>query len=138
MINFIFETVAIPNFDNAGITKWIKKIAAHYGKQIGRINYIFCDDSKILEVNNQFLDHDFYTDIITFDYSQGRSIAGDIYISLDTVASNALEWRVDYTHELYRIIIHGILHLCGQEDKTPEDSAEMTMKENHALAMRIQ
>jgi probable rRNA maturation factor len=136
MINFNFEQVEIPDFDNARVTKWIKKIAAGYGKHVGMINYVFCDDSKILSINKQFLNHDYYTDIITFDYSEGNKIAGDIYISLDTVYSNATELNIDYVQEIDRIIIHGVLHLCGQADKTPAERAAMTAKENLALEKR--
>ena len=94
---------------------------------------MFCDDQKILEVNNQYLEHDYYTDIITFDYTTGNTISGDIFISLDTVKSNADEYGADFETELHRILIHGILHLCGNDDKSPELRADMTNKENKAL-----
>ncbi len=113
---------------------WIRSVAADYGKKLGDITYIFCDDERILAVNREFLQHDYYTDIITFDYSAGNTISGDIFISLDTVRSNAEEVGVTFEEELHRILIHGILHLTGQEDKTPETREEMTRKENIALA----
>ena len=110
-------------------------MAAGYGFTTGDITYILCDDEKILAVNRQFLGHDYYTDVITFDYSSKSRISGDIYISLDTVQSNAEQVGATFEQELYRILIHGVLHLTGQEDKTPEKRAEMTAKEEKALAL---
>lgn len=133
MINYIVESIEIPDFNQDMITSWIKKTADFYSKKTGNINYIFCSDERILEVNRQYLQHDYYTDIITFDYSQGDKISGDIFISVDTVKSNSIEQKTEYEEELRRIIIHGILHLCGQNDKNPTDKAEMTKKENWAL-----
>ena len=135
MIQYIAEKIELPNLSKKKINRWIKETAAGYGKSIGEIAYIFCTDDRILEVNKQYLNHDFFTDIITFDNSDGSRISGDIFISLDTVKSNAEEFRVSYEDELKRIIIHGILHLCGQDDKTPELRLEMTGKEDLALGM---
>lgn len=104
-------------------------------KKCGDIAYIFCDDEKILEVNRAYLQHDYYTDVITFDYSEGNVISGDIFISLDTVKSNALQYGQPYETEVYRIIIHGILHLCGINDKGPGEREKMSACENEALAM---
>ena len=115
---------------------WIKKVAADYGKKIGEIAYIFCNDDKILEVNRQYLQHDYYTDIITFDYTEDDVISGDIFISLDTVKSNSEEQGTEYDEELHRVIIHGILHLCGINDKGEGERAIMEAAENKALAMR--
>lgn len=112
---------------------WIKKVAADYGKKIGEIAYIFCSDDKILEVNRQYLHHDYYTDIITFDYTEDDVISGDIFISLDTVKSNAQEYGQRFEDELHRIIIHGILHLCGIKDKGEKERQQMTRCENQAL-----
>jgi rRNA maturation RNase YbeY len=134
MIHYLAENIELPIKNNRLISNWIKSVAADYAKKIANINYIFCTDERILEVNKQFLDHDYFTDIITFDYSENNSIAGDIFISIDTVKTNAAEFGVSFEQELYRIIIHGILHLCGQDDKTPELRLEMTRKENLALA----
>lgn len=103
-------------------------------KKTGDIAYIFCSDERILEINKQYLQHDYYTDIITFDYSEDNIISGDIFISIDTVKSNSLDFGSDFETELLRVIIHGILHLCGQDDKSPELRMEMTRKENEALA----
>ena len=110
-------------------------VAHTYGKKIGEIHYIFCDDEKILEINRQFLQHDYYTDIITFDYCEGDTLSGDIFISVDTVSANAKEYSVSFDEELKRVMIHGILHLCGQNDKTADEQQEMRIKENNALRM---
>ena len=133
MISFLSENIELPEIDQTRVSRWIKLVAASHGRKAGHINYIFCDDERILEMNKEFLQHNYYTDIITFDYSSGRIISGDIFISIDTVLSNANELAIDYLRELYRIIIHGILHLCGQDDKTEGSRAEMTAKENAAL-----
>ena len=124
----------MPVFDRRAVTRWIKAVAADYGFSVGNINYIFCSDERELEVNRQFLGHDYFTDIITFDYSTASTLNGDIFISLDTVHSNAEQLNISFESELYRILIHGILHLTGQGDKTPETKAEMTRKENLALS----
>jgi len=133
MIQYIAENVKMPALQKQRINRWIKEIADGYGKKTGDIAYVFCDDQKILEINNQYLEHDYYTDIITFDYTTGNTISGDIFISLDTVKSNADEYGADFETELHRILIHGILHLCGNDDKSPELRADMTNKENKAL-----
>ena len=133
MIQYLAEEVELPVFPKQKVSRWIKETASAYGKKTGEIAYIFCSDKRILEVNNQYLQHDYYTDIITFDYSEGSIISGDIFISLDTIKSNATEFNVSVDEELKRIMIHGILHLCGQDDKTPELRLEMTRKENSAL-----
>ena len=133
MIQYISEDVMLPDFPKQETGRWIKKTALEYGKKTGEIAYIFCSDKHMLEVNNQYLQHDYYTDIITFDYSEGTIISGDIFISIDTVKSNSVEFNVSFEEELKRIMIHGILHLCGQDDKTPEMRLEMTEKENSAL-----
>jgi len=133
MIQYIAEEVKLPDLQKQKINRWIKDVAADYERKAGEIAYIFCTDERILEVNKQYLNHDYYTDIITFDYSEGNLISGDIFISVDTVKSNSEQFGVSYEKELMRILIHGILHLCGQDDKTPELRAEMTRKENLAI-----
>lgn len=115
--------------------RWLRRVAAGYGFRVGELHYIFCTDEEELAVNRQFLGHDYYTDIITFDYSTSSVLSGDIFISLDTVRSNAEEVGTDFDYELRRILIHGLLHLTGQGDKTPETKAQMTAKEEGALAM---
>ncbi|MFT3752069.1 MAG: rRNA maturation RNase YbeY [Paludibacter sp.] len=133
MIQYIAEDVKLPALQKQKTNNWIKETAGGYGKKVGDIAYVFCSDERILEINKQYLNHDYFTDIITFDYSEGAVISGDIFISVDTVKSNAAEFGVEFETELLRIVIHGILHLCGQDDKTPELRIEMTKKENLAL-----
>lgn len=131
------EGVKTPLIKKREVTKWIKDVAASYGKKAGDISYIFCSDEKILEINKEYLQHDYYTDIITFDYTDEDVISGDIFISLDTVSSNAKEFNTDYMEELHRIIIHGILHLCGINDKGPGEREHMTECENKALQLLL-
>lgn len=119
--------------DERKIGKWIRAVAADYGFAVGNINYIFCSDERELAVNREFLGHDYYTDVITFDYSTAQTLNGDIFISLDTVRSNAEMVGTSFDQELMRILIHGVLHLTGQGDKTPETKAQMTAKEEKAL-----
>ena len=138
MISYNTDNVKMPALKRRATNAWIRAVAARYGKQVGDVAYIFCDDAKILEVNRQYLQHDYYTDIITFDYCEGNTLHGDIFVSLDTVRSNAAEFGATFNNELHRILIHGILHLCGQADKTPEARAEMTHKENEALTLLTQ
>ena len=128
------NSTQMPTLAERKVTRWIKSVAADYGFAVGNINYIFCSDERELEVNRQFLGHDYYTDIITFDYSTPSTLNGDIFISLDTVRSNAEQRGIPFINELYRILIHGVLHLTGQGDKTPETKAQMTEKENKALS----
>jgi len=130
------DDIKFPKIKRREISNWIKSVAASHNKKIGEIAYIFCSDEKILEINKQYLHHDYYTDIITFDYSGEDVISGDLFISLDTVHSNAEKFGTDYTEELCRVIIHGILHLCGFNDKTAEDEKVMREKEYEALLMK--
>lgn len=123
----------MPALDARKVGKWIRAVAAEYGYAVGNINYIFCSDERELEVNRAFLGHDYYTDVITFDYSTSQTLNGDIFISLETVRSNAETVGEPFEQELMRILIHGVLHLTGQGDKTPETKAEMTAKEEKAL-----
>lgn len=134
-IEFETEGVEMPAIDKKVVRKWIEDVAANHNRIVGNITYIFTDDSGILAVNRQFLQHDYYTDIITFDYSRRRLISGDIYISLKTVASNAEGLGTDYVTELHRVIIHGVLHLCGINDKGPGEREIMEKHENDALAL---
>ena len=138
MISYNTDNVKMPALKRRATNAWIRAVAARYGKQVGDVAYIFCDDAKILEVNRQYLQHDYYTDISTCDYCEGNTLHGDIFVSLDTVRSNAAEFGATFDNELHRILIHGILHLCGQADKTPEARAEMTRKENDALTLLTQ
>lgn len=129
------QNVDLPALDYPRVEKWISDVAREHGRILGDLAYIFCDDEKIIEVNRQFLQHDYYTDIITFDYSRGKLISGDMFISLDTVASNAKGLEVDYHTELLRVVIHGILHLCGINDKGPGEREVMEKNENDALRL---
>lgn len=131
------EDVKVPLIKKREVTKWIKDVAASYGKKVGDISYIFCSDEKILEINKEYLQHDYYTDIISFDYTDEDVISGDLFISLDTVKSNSEQFNTDYHEELHRIIIHGILHLCGINDKGPGERERMTECENKALELRF-
>lgn len=133
MITFHTEDIEMPALDERKVGKWIRAVAADYGFAVGNIHYIFCSDERELAVNREFLGHDYYTDVITFDYSTAQTLNGDIFISLDTVRSNAEMVGTSFDHELMRILIHGVLHLTGQGDKTPETKAEMTAKEEKAL-----
>lgn len=135
MITYQSIDVKRPKIKARECTAWIKKVASGHGKKVGEIAYIFCSDAKILETNRQYLSHDYYTDIITFDYSEGDTISGDIFISVDTVKSNAEGLGIAFDDELSRILIHGILHLCGFKDKKPADKAEMTRQEDAALEL---
>ncbi|MDD6494941.1 MAG: rRNA maturation RNase YbeY [Bacteroidales bacterium] len=135
MITYNTENVKMPAIRRRDVSKWVRQVAASYGRRVGEIGYLFCDDEKILEVNREYLSHDYYTDIITFDYTDGDVINGDLVISLDTVRSNAEIFGKAYDDELLRVIIHGILHLCGINDKGPGERELMEAAENKALAM---
>lgn len=130
MITYNTDGVKMPSIKKRENTAWVKAVAASYGKRVGEIAYIFVDDEKILEVNRQYLGHDYYTDIITFDYCEGDVISGDLFISLDTVRTNAERVGATYEEELHRVIIHGILHLCGINDKGPGEREIMEAAED--------
>ncbi len=132
-ITYYSDDIKFPSIKRREISTWIKSVAAFHDRKIGEISYIFCSDEKILEINKQYLNHDYYTDIITFDYSEENMISGDLFISLETVRSNAERFGTKYEEELYRVIIHGILHLCGFKDKSAKDEKLMREKENEAL-----
>ena len=135
MITFQTINVPMPAIDQVAVTAWVKAVAATYDRRVGDITYIFVDDEEILRVNREFLQHDYYTDIITFDYNAGRTIAGDLFISLDTVRTNAEGLGQTYNQELHRVIIHGVLHLCGLNDKGPGERELMEAAENRALSL---
>lgn len=135
MITYNTIHVKMPAIRRRDTSAWVKAVAASYGKRVGDIAYVFCDDEEILRVNREYLQHDYYTDIITFDYSEDDTIAGDLFISLDTVRTNAAQFDTTYDEELRRVIIHGILHLCGINDKGPGEREQMEAAENQALAL---
>ena len=135
MITYNAEGIRMPKIRKRDTSAWIKAVAASYGRKVGDIGYMFVDDEKILEVNREYLGHDYYADIITFDYDEDDVINGDLVISLDTVRTNAEKFGKTYDEELHRVIIHGILHLCGINDKGPGEREIMEAAENKALAM---
>lgn len=125
----------MPGFNQGVVSQWIEAVARSFNKSVGELAYIFCNDEKILEVNREFLNHDYFTDIITFDYSNRKRIAGDMFISLDTVRSNAELFSKNYDEELMRVVIHGVLHLVGINDKGEGEREIMEKHENEALEM---
>ena len=135
MITYNVDGVKMPKIKKRETTAWIRAVAATYGYKVGEVGYMFVDDEKILEVNNEYLGHDYYTDVITFDYDEPGIVSGDIVISLDTVRTNAEKFGKEYDDELHRVIIHGILHLCGINDKGPGEREIMEAEENKALAL---
>ena len=138
MITYNAENVRLPKIRKRDTTAWIKAVAAEYDRQGGDGGDMVVDDDKILEVNREYLGHDYYTDVITFDYDEDDIVSGDIVISLDTVRSNAALFGKTYEDELNRVIIHGILHLCGINDKGPGEREIMEAAENRALDLRHQ
>ncbi len=137
MITFAEENVNAHLKDRRKIKRWIAQVADSYGYKVGNVCYIFCSDEYILDVNQKYLQHDYYTDVITFDYVEDTTLAGDIFISVDTVKSNATLFHTTYIDELHRVIIHGILHLCGLKDKSEKDATRMRQAEEEALALLI-
>lgn len=135
MISWNVNNVAMPQIPYPLVERWIGMVAQAHGRICGDLGYMFCDDEYILDVNRRFLQHDYYTDIITFDYSRGRLISGDMVISLETVATNAELVGATYEQELMRVIIHGVLHLCGINDKGPGEREVMERCEDEALEM---
>ena len=135
MLEIVFEDVAEFSLDELAISSWYTSVASQELKELGDVTLIFCSDDYLLDVNRQHLDHDYYTDIITFDYSDYPVVSGDLFISVDRVKENAVDFNVSFEHELHRVIIHGFLHLCGYFDKTEEDELLMRSKENQALGL---
>lgn len=134
MIRFITDNSCTFNLKNkALLKKWIRETIINNKYACGDITYIFCNDDMILDINRRYLKHDYYTDIISFDYSDDCIISGDIFISVDTVSSNALKYKVDFNDEILRVIIHGVLHFLGYKDKKTIDKKRMTMAENKAI-----
>lgn len=134
-ISYIADGVEMPDINQKELSQWIESVARSLDKSVGALAYIFCNDQKIIEVNRQYLQHDYYTDIITFDYSRPHRISGDMFISLDTVLSNSQQFKRNYKEELHRVIIHGVLHLCGINDKGEGEREIMEDYENKALAL---
>lgn len=135
MITYNSENIKMPRLKRRETSVWIESVAATYDRRIGEIGYMFVDDEKILEINREYLGHDYYTDIITFDYDERDVLNGDIVISIDTVRSNAEQFGKSFDDELHRVIIHGILHLCGINDKGPGERELMEAAEDRALTL---
>ena len=133
MITYNTINVEMPNIVETEVSAWVKSTAATYNKVVGDINYIFVDDETMLDINRRFIGHYYYTDHIGFDYSEDDALSGDIYISLDTVKTNAEKFEATFDEELRRVIIHGLLHLCGLRDKTDEERQQMQQAEDKAL-----
>ena len=134
-INYYGEGVTIPAFRRREVNAWIKDVAEEYGCEVGDITYQFCDNERILEINQKYLNHDYYTDIITFDQTRDGLLFADIVISVEMVTSNAEEYGEPFRREFLRVLIHGVLHLCGVDDQTEEQAKEMRQAEENALAM---
>ena len=132
MIQFFYEN--LPETVNTKYTVWLEDIILSEEKKLGEINYIFCDDEYLLKVNQDYLQHDYYTDIITFDYVKGKTISGEIFVSLQRISENASTLSKNYEEELKRVLAHGILHLCGYKDKTEEEELLMRNKEDFYIA----
>ena len=134
MISYNVVNTKMPTINQQKVSEWVRQVAAAYQRHVGDINFIFVDDEEILRVNREFIGHDYYTDHIGFDYRQGSTISGDIYVGVDTVRTNSEKIGCDYMEELHRVIIHGVLHLCGIDDKTPQERAQMQEAEDKALS----
>ena len=134
-IRFAVHNIDFELPESQKVRQWVSEVVRQRQKRVGNISYLFCDDEHMLQVNRQFLDHDTYTDIITFDYVAADLISGDILISVDRVGENARMYGMPFDQELHRVIIHGVLHLLGQGDKSPDEAAEMRRQEGEALAL---
>ena len=133
MIAFSFIDVEVSGFDMVSVSSWLESVCKEETKEIGEINYIFCNDEYLLEINRSYLDHDYYTDVITFDYSEGLCLSGDVFVSIDRVMENSEDFNVSFLNELCRVIVHGFLHLAGYKDKFKDDEQLMRSKEDYYL-----
>ena len=136
MIRYFCEDIKFTYKNKLANNRWLKMVAGSEIRKIGDINVIFCSDNYILDVNMKYLQHDYFTDIITFDYCEGKVLSGDLFISVDSVRENSIEFGTDFEEELHRVIVHGVLHLIGYDDHTEEDKKVMRQKENYYLQMR--
>ena len=136
MISYFFEDTDFQFKKKTLNNKWLRLVAESEIRRVGQINIIFCSDNYILDINQQYLQHDYFTDIITFDYCEGDVLAGDLFISVDTVRENAIEYGTEFEDELNRVIVHGVLHLIGYDDHCDEDIAQMRKKEDYYLSLR--
>ena len=135
MTSFFNETPFVFPYNKNSVKRWVKSVAKSEGKEAGNINYIFCDDEYLHKINVEYLQHDTFTDIITFDYTEGKVLHSDIYISVERVKENAEIFKVPFQRELLRVLAHGLLHLCGYKDKAPKDSALMRQKEEEMMLL---
>ena len=138
MIRYFCEDIKFTYKNKLANNRWLKMVAGSEIRKIGDINIIFCSDNYILDVNMKYLQHDYFTDIITFDYCEGKVLSGDLFISVDSVRENSIEFGTDFEEELHRVIVHGVLHLLGYDDHTEKDKKLMRQKENYYLQMRSQ
>ena len=136
MVHFFTEDSSFAFKEKRLTSNWLKMVAASEVKKLGEVSIIFCSDPYILDVNLRYLQHDYFTDIITFDYCEGDTLSGDLFISVDSVRENAVTYGTEFPEELNRVIVHGLLHLIGYDDHTPEQVAEMRAKENYYLSLR--
>ena len=137
MIEFFNEDIEFPKINNDKVINWIELIISNNGKEKGDITFIFCSDNYLIEINREYLNHDYNTDIITFNYNEENMVSGDIFISLETVTNNAKDYKVSFENELHRVIIHGVLHLIGFDDQTDEQQEEMTKKEEEFVRLGL-
>lgn len=137
MVEFFTEDVLMPSIDQSSIISWLSDACVSEEHILNEVNVIFCSDEFLLTMNNQHLNHDYYTDIITFDYCFDNQIVGDLFISLDRVLDNANTNNVLYINELQRVLVHGVLHLCGYKDKSESEASMMRSKENHYLSLYV-
>jgi rRNA maturation RNase YbeY len=135
MLDINYEDVDDLSLNDIDLTNWISKVCITENYNLGDISLIFCSDEYLIDMNRTHLDHDYYTDIITFDYTDNQIVSGDLFISIDRVRDNATDFNVSFEHELHRVIIHGVLHLCGYKDKSDDEEKLMRTKENNALSM---
>lgn len=137
MVHLFFEGVEVPGLDSEFFASWLSRVCGLEGKTLNEVNLIFCSDEYLLEMNRTHLDHDYYTDIITFDYCDGDLITGDLFISIDRVEENASDASESFTQELNRVVVHGVLHLIGYKDKSEEEERVMRIKEDWALGLIV-
>ena len=138
MIRYFCEDIRFTYKNKLANNRWLKMVAGSEIRKIGDIMVLLCYDNSILDVNMKYLHHDYFTDIITFDYCEGKVLSGDLFISVDSVRENSIEFGTDFEEELHRVIVHGVLHLIGYDDHTDEDRKVMRQKENYYLQMRSQ
>ena len=137
MIEFTLKNVDVPGLDSEFFILWLQDVVKEEGYELGDICVVFCSDAELLEMNIQFLQHDYFTDILTFDYTSDTILSGDLFISIDRIVDNAAFLKEDYSKELKRVCVHGVLHLCGYKDKTEKDSGIMRLKEEHYLSIFV-